>query len=320
MIGTTRTKGGLLILAIIIGLIIGILVPVQTSVNTRLRGIVGSPFLASLLSFSIGTVFLILLTLFVERNFSLNPDVWSEPGWIWIGGVLGVIFLTGNILLFPRIGGVQTVIMPIFGQVLMGLLIDNFGWFSTNSTPLSSTRLIGAGFVLLGVVGTVALGDWLAKRRHPEQAKPVDSTIYGWRILGVVMGMMSAAQAAINGHLGVVLDSAIKAALISFIVGTVTLLLVNVIVRTKWQFNRSLPTPWWIWIGGLIGALFIAGNAVIVPLVGTGVAVVIVTIGLLTGSLLIDRFGWFGAAKTPVTCVQLVSLGLMIVGIVLIRL
>ncbi|WP_312193981.1 DMT family transporter, partial [Exiguobacterium sp.] len=131
-------------LAIIIGFIIGLLVPVQTSVNTRLRGVVGSPYLASLISFSIGSLFLLMLVLLVDGNLTGLTATADEPFWIWGGGVLGVIYLTGNILLFPRLGGVQTVIMPIFGQVIMGLLIDHFGLFEANVTTFSLTRIIGA--------------------------------------------------------------------------------------------------------------------------------------------------------------------------------
>ncbi|WP_290773859.1 MULTISPECIES: DMT family transporter [unclassified Exiguobacterium] len=305
-------------LAIIIGFIIGLLVPVQTSVNTRLRGVVGSPFLASLISFSIGSLFLLILVLLVDGNLTGLTAAADEPYWIWAGGVLGVIYLTGNILLFPRLGGVQTVIMPIFGQVIMGLLIDHFGLFEANVTTLSLTRIIGATLVLLGVVGTVALGDYLA-RRHKQQMASTEKSLFLWRVFGILTGTLGAAQTAINGHLGSVLGSAVKGALISFVIGTIALLLLNLILRTKWQIDRSQPFPAWVWIGGLIGALFVAGNAFIVPLVGTGLAVVIVTIGLLTGSLLIDRFGWFGAKKQPVTGVQIVSLLVMLGGIVLIR-
>jgi len=209
--------------------------------------------------------------------------------------------------------------MPIFGQVIMGLLIDHFGLFESTVTSLSLTRVIGAVLVLLGVVGTVALGDYFARRRKQQVASSENSVLV-WRLLGILTGMMSAAQTAINGHLGSVLGSAVKGALISFVIGTITLLLLNLILRTKWHIDRSQSLPAWIWIGGLIGALFVAGNAFIVPLVGTGLAVVIVTIGLLTGSLLIDRFGWFGAKKQPVTGVQIVSLLVMLGGIILIRL
>lgn len=297
-------------LAIIIGFIIGLLVPVQTSVNTRLRSVVGSPFLASLISFSIGSLFLLILVLLVDGNLTGLTATADEPFWIWGGGLLGVIYLTGNILLFPRLGGVQTVIM--------GLLIDHFGLFESTVTSLSLTRVIGAVLVLLGVVGTVALGDYFARRRK-QQVTSSENSLLVWRLLGILTGIMSAAQTAINGHLGSVLGSAVKGALISFVIGMITLLLLNLILRTKWHIDRSQSLPAWIWIGGLIGALFVAGNAFIVPLVGTGLAVVIVTIGLLTGSLLIDRFGWFGAKKQPVTGVQIVSLLVMLAGIVLIR-
>ncbi len=83
-------------LAIIIGFIIGLLVPVQTSVNTRLRGVVGSPFLASLISFSIGSLFLLILVLVVDGNLTGLTATADEPFWIWGGGLLGVIYLTGT--------------------------------------------------------------------------------------------------------------------------------------------------------------------------------------------------------------------------------
>ena len=60
----------------------------------------------------------------------------TEPWWIWIGGALGVIYLTGNIVLFPKLGSVQTVIMPILGQIVMSMLIDNFGWFTLSNMIL----------------------------------------------------------------------------------------------------------------------------------------------------------------------------------------
>ncbi|MCT4782697.1 MULTISPECIES: DMT family transporter [Exiguobacterium] len=309
-------------LAIGIGLVIGILLPMQTSMNARLRMIVGSPFVASLLSFAIGTSFLTIVLLLTGQTVRIDSSLFqTQPAWIWTGGLLGVVFLTGNILLFPRLGSVQTVIMPIFGQILMGLLIDHFGWFHSTVNALTSTRLVGAVLVLIGVVGTVAFADWLNRRRGKLSAmQGTDPSKNGWRLFGIGTGMMSATQTAINGHLGAVLESALKGAFVSFVVGTMALLLIVILMRPTVQWRGLAGQPAWIWFGGIIGALFIGGNVFIVPLVGTGVAVVIVIIGLLCGSLLIDRFGWFGAAKHPVTGIQLVSLAIMVIGILLIRL
>lgn len=310
-------------LAILIGLTIGILLPMQTSVNSRLRQVVGSPFVASFLSFTVGTIFLSLLLFLTGQSFGFDGSVIQEgPGWMWIGGLLGVLFLTGNILLFPRLGSVQTVIMPIFGQILMGLLIDHFGWFNSVEHPITALRLFGVVLVLFGVIGTVALSDWLNRRRGKLVVSMETDTgnLNLWRLFGIFTGMMSATQTAINGYLGTVLESALKGALVSFVVGTLALLLILLVSRQPVPLGQLKGQPWWIWLGGIIGALFIGGNVLIVPIVGTGIAVIIVIVGLLCGSLLIDRFGWFGAKKNPVTGVQIISLIVMVIGIVLIRL
>lgn len=310
-------------LAIFIGLTIGILLPMQTSMNSRLRSIVGSPFVASFLSFIIGTMFLTFILLVSGQGFEFDPSIMQQqPLWMWSGGLLGVIFLTGNILLFPRLGSVQTVIMPIFGQIVMGLLIDHFGWFNSTVSILTPWRVFGALLVLLGVVGTVALTDWINHRRGKLVVSQQNETrnLNMWRLVGIGTGMMSAMQTAINGYAGIVLESALKGAFVSFVVGLIVLLLVLLILRPSVEWRGLSGQPVWIWFGGIIGALFIGGNVFIVPMVGTGIAVVIVIVGLLCGSLLIDRFGWFGAAKNPVTGIQLVSLLVMVLGIMMIRL
>ncbi|MFD1319318.1 DMT family transporter [Loigolactobacillus zhaoyuanensis] len=312
-------------LAVMIGLLIGIGLPMQTSINSRLRQSLGSPFLASLISFALGTVFLAAITLIGQHTLLISAVLLrQQPIWLWLGGIFGVIYLTGNILLFPKLGSVQTVIMPVLGQIIAGLLIDNYGLFYSLATPLSVSRLLGALLVLLGIVGAVGLDDWLAQRGKKIHQEAVVATTHGglwlWRLLGVLAGMFSATQTAINGHLGQVLGSTMQAAFISFFVGTVALLIVVLILRPKFQFKKGQSQPWWMWIGGLIGAFYVLGNVYLVPLVGTGLAVVIVLVGLMVGSLLIDQFGWLESRQNPVTRVQLLNLAVMVAGVMLIRL
>ena len=45
----------------------------------------------------------------------------------WVGGLLGVCFLTGNLLLLPRLGAALTVVMTVAGQIIMGVMIDTLG-------------------------------------------------------------------------------------------------------------------------------------------------------------------------------------------------
>jgi len=314
--------GGGNMLAIIIGLVIGIGLPIQTSINSRLKRSVGSPFVASLISFTVGTIFLAIITLFKDKSLFFSTQLLSQqPLWLWLGGILGVIYLTSNILLFPKLGSVQTVIMPILGQIIMGLLIDNFGLFKSLTKPLTITRIVGAILVLIGVIGAVSINEIIDKRHNKilnETQK--QSNLWPWRLIGILMGMISASQTAINGHLGIVLQSTVKAAFVSFFVGTIALIIIVTMLHPHLQLQKlDGKNPWWIWLGGFIGALFVLGNVYLVPIIGTGLAVVIVLVGLIIGSLLIDQFGLFESKKNSITFAQIISLLIMIFGVIIIR-
>ena len=161
---------------IILGFLAGVGLPIQTSVNTRLRKKVGSPFNAALVSFLVGLLFLSTLLLVTGQGLHIPfAQLLNEPAWIWIGGICGVVFLTGNILLFPKLGGVQTVVLPVLGQILMGLTIDNFGLFYSQQTSLTAFRIAGAVLVLLGVV-LVSTAKKKARRTAPigkKQHRPL---------------------------------------------------------------------------------------------------------------------------------------------------
>ncbi|WP_407893629.1 DMT family transporter [Lacticaseibacillus sp. N501-2] len=308
---------------ILIGLVIGFGLPIQTSLNSRLKEAFGSPFWSSLISFAIGTIGLALVVVFQGQSLMPSAIALSQlPWWIWLGGVFGVIYLTSNILLFPKLGAVQTVIFPVLGQILMGLLIDNGGWFDTTPNPLTAMRVIGALLVIAGVLITVWLPAYFAQQHDigVPVTKP-DATLWLWRGWGVIAGMLSASQTAVNGHLGVALGSAQRSAFISFAIGTVVLLVIVAGLHPHITYAETKSEHrWWMWIGGLIGACFVLGNAYLAPTIGTGLAVVIVLLGLMAGSLAIDQFGWFGSERNPVTGLQLIGLAVMILGVACIRL
>ncbi|MBS1008776.1 DMT family transporter [Leuconostoc suionicum] len=312
----------------ILGLVIGFGLPIQTAVNSKLRSVLGSAFNSSLVSFGVGTIFLTAVTLVTTHSLMINGSFFStEPWWIWIGGALGVIYLTGNIVLFPKLGSVQTVIMPILGQIVMSMLIDNFGWFYSKQHDFTWFRGVGALLVLAGVFLSVSLTQLVLKQKNSPKAVASQNNEsnyirLSWQFLGFLTGMLSALQTAINGHLGKVINSSLKAALISFLVGFITLLiivLINHYAHKPKQAIQLVQQPWWIWIGGIIGSLFVLGNIFLVPLLGTGLVVVIVLVGQIAGSLLVDQFGWFGAKKNPISAIQLLGLLFMVGGVVLIK-
>ena len=296
---------------ILLGILAGLVLPIQTLVNTRLRASTGTPFSSSMISFAVGTVtLLIVATAVTGGNYGI-AWAFDEPLWIWFGGLLGVVALTGNILLFPHLGAVQTVVLPIAGQVIMGLIVDHFGLFESPQSSLTAVRAIGAIIVLIGVIAVVATPSAATSSEDSATA------LWLWRLAGFIFGCFTASQSAINGHLGQVTGSPVSAALVSFAVGVTALVIVNIVLRWRPRIERpeGKPNPWWMWVGGVLGALFIFGNAALVPQIGTGLTVVAGLLGSMLGSLIIDR-----VSGAPIKSRQVLGIALLLTGVVLIRL
>ncbi len=309
-------------LYLVIALLIGVGIPVQTAINSQLRSYVLSPFVASFISFSTGMLFLAIVTLVTKQTLLFPKELFtSQPAWIWIGGLLGVVALTGNILLFPKLGGVQTVLLPIMGQILASMLIDSFGLFNSPVQPFTLLRGIGIAVLVLGLICIVLLPNMMSRRTSHEPS--TENSKLPYQLFGIGAGMLMATQAAVNGHLGSVLNSPIHAAFISFLVGMIVLfILVTAVFRKLSNVKLAFGSgkPWWIVTGGLLGSMFVMGMAALVPVIGTGMAVILSLFGQILCSLLIDRFGLLGAKKTTITPVQLLGIALMVVGVILVEL
>ncbi|AHG85615.1 Integral membrane protein [Bibersteinia trehalosi USDA-ARS-USMARC-190] len=305
-------------LAIFIGILAGMGIGLQTAINSRLRHFLGSPFLASLVSFSVGAIALLTVLIISDHPLLLeHSTIINIPWWAWFGGLLGMIGLTSNVLLFPKLGGVQTAVMPILGQVLMGSLIDTFGWFHSPQADFSFHRLIGLLLVLFGVFTTVVL-----PHIHSLRNKHVQG-LWRWQLAGIIAGMVMAAQTAINGELGRQLHSATYAATISMLGGMLSISLI--VLFYKGNFSHltlavGKGKPYWIWFGGILGAIYISVGAWLVQIVGTGGTVVLMLCGLISMSLLIDKFGWLGVTKKVVQKIQLLGLFMLLSGVACIHL
>ena len=311
-------------MSIILGFLAGVGLPIQTSVNTRLRKKVGSPYNASFVSFIVALLFLSALLLITGQGLHIPfAKLLNEPAWIWIGGICGLVFLSGNILLFAKLGGVQTVVLPVLGQILTGLIIDNFGLFYSQKAPLSVFRIIGAVSVITGVV-LVSLAKE-NKTASEKQPKSESASLWLWRAFGIFIGMLSATQIAANGYLGKVVGSPIKASAISFTVGIIFLTIICIVLylkkgKSESKKSKSEKDPWWMWIGGILGGLYILANIYLSRIVGTGMTVIILLIGSTTGGILVDHFGMFESPKKTINVQKILGVLIMVLGAAAIKL
>jgi len=74
--------------------------------------------------------------------------------WVWIGGLLGVFIVVMSLASLPKVGAAVLIAVTVFGQLLMSLAMDNFGWLGTPKTLLNAWRIGGAVLVFIGVLMT----------------------------------------------------------------------------------------------------------------------------------------------------------------------
>ena len=143
-----------------------------------------------------------------------------------------------------------------------------------------------------------------------------------WQAVALASGFCLAIQPAINGHLGIGIPSSIQAALISFFIGTLLLLLINILLKQMGNIKQVFipKAPWWFYIGGFLGALYVFFAIILTPKIGAGAFVILVLIGQMLVSLLIDNYGLLLSKKRKVSRIQVIGLAVMLLGAVIIKL
>lgn len=130
---------------------------------------------------------------------------------------------------------------------------------------------------------------------------------------GAIMSFQAPINAALRTHVGMW-----EASLISFGVGTLTLILM-VVVAGKGSLANVRQVSWWQLLGGLIGALFVTATLIAAPKIGVTGMIVATLAGNMVAAILIDRFGWVGIAPRPIDLPRLAGVLLMVVSMVLIN-
>jgi bacterial/archaeal transporter family-2 protein len=156
------------------------------------------------------------------------------------------------------------------------------------------------------------------KVRSSRESRRV--AIWPYLLFGFAAGAMLPVQFGINAQLAEWGGSPLRATLVSFAVGTLALLVAMLVVARGWPSAERLgDAPWWVWLGGLLGAFYVLGSVVTAPKLGAATLVALILAGQAVASLVVDHFGWVGFAENPVTPGRLAGMALVAVGVALVR-
>jgi transporter family-2 protein len=137
-------------------------------------------------------------------------------------------------------------------------------------------------------------------------------------LLTAFTGGLIALQAPINSMLGKTIGT-FQAAFVSFTIGTIALAgIASVAKGGLGQVGEVTHVPWHYLIGGLLGATYVTVVLVTVRTLGAGGVTAVTISGQLAMSVVVDKFGWLGVEKSPVSALKVFGIALLAAGTFLI--
>ncbi|WP_298861188.1 DMT family transporter [uncultured Sulfitobacter sp.] len=132
----------------------GIGIPVLAALNAQLGVRIGSPAAAATVLFVVAFIAsLVVAFLVAPQGFSKLVDV---PKHLFLAGVLIAFYVLSITFIAPHFGVGNAVFFVLLGQLISAALIDHFGLFGAQVSPVSLTRA--------GGISVMAIGVWLTQQ------------------------------------------------------------------------------------------------------------------------------------------------------------
>lgn len=138
------------------------------------------------------------------------------------------------------------------------------------------------------------------------------------RIIALFIAAGSGVTMALQGSLNSALGKVIGLLEATFVVHLVGLLLVSILLFVFGLGDGNLAlftrSPWYTYLGGVLGVLIIYGVVRSIPKVGVAVATTAIILGQVLTAALVDHLGLFGMNKIPFTWHRVAGTLLMVGG------
>jgi transporter family-2 protein len=227
---------------------------------------------AATANFVIGLAILLAVAPARRAGFARLRRARTSPWW-WLGGLGGALLVSSSAHAVPKIGVALVSVCLVAGTTLGALLTDAAGLGPSGRHHATGWRLAGT-VVAIGAVGIGAIG---------ESHRSLQPLVL---ILLVVAGAAAAVQQAANGQLRVAADDVVVASVISFVGGTLVLVLVTAAAGDL--ATMSWPTAGWLYLGGPLGVAYILIGATTVRIIGVLRFALGAVAGQLMSSVVID--------------------------------
>lgn len=299
-------------LALVIAMICGAGVALQSRINGELGRRLDDGFTAAAISFGSGLVILLVALAIApagRRGLGRVRDALrgGELRWWYVcGGAAGSFLVLSQGLTAALLGVALFTVSVVAGQTVSGLVLDRIGLGPGGRRPLTPARIAGAVIALLAVTWAVS-------------AQFGGSVPVWMMLLPLIAGLGMGWQQAVNGQVRVVAESALTATFLNFLVGTTVLVVLMLVHWALAGLPAPLPAEPWLYVGGAIGCVFIAGAALLVRITGVLLLGLATVAGQLLTALLLDLLAPTSSTPVAFSTIGGTLLAIVAVGVASIR-
>ncbi len=129
----------------------GITMPIYLPMNGHVSKIIGSSITANV-TFFLAAFLISALMFFLFGDINTIPNIKKVPFYFYMSGIFGGMIVLGTTFLIPRIGARSFFITLITGQILMSIIVSNYGLLSSPTDPITLKKILGAFLVILGAI------------------------------------------------------------------------------------------------------------------------------------------------------------------------
>ncbi|RKT34445.1 transporter family-2 protein [Roseovarius halotolerans] len=137
--------------AMILVAVAGAAIALQSPINSALGRHISSSLGAATISFGVGFVLLVTVTLAYGDGGKLLGAA-QAPRLLLTGGILGAFLVWATLYSVPVLGVLTLTAVLILGQITAALVIDHIGIFGLAAREISLPRILAALMVAGGVV------------------------------------------------------------------------------------------------------------------------------------------------------------------------
>ena len=119
--------------------------------NGALRGALTNPWLASIVSFLPVIALLMVVWFCVPRPMPSAEGIGNMPWWAPLGGLVGSLAVVAGLLFVDKVGAGAFAGLTITANILMSLVIDQYGLFGMEVHQLSVWRVVGGALMVAGI-------------------------------------------------------------------------------------------------------------------------------------------------------------------------